>query len=934
MKIIKSITSLLFLILVGVQSLLAQQIDAPMHRDVVEGKLANGLKYYILENGKPQNKVELRLVVNTGSILETDAQQGLAHFVEHMAFNGTKNFKKNELVDYLQSVGVKFGAHLNAYTSFDETVYMLSLPSDNIEILQKGFQILGDWAGGVSFDADEIDKERGVVLEEYRLRLGAENRMMQEYLPELLYKSHYAERLPIGKKAVLENFEHTEVKNFYSDWYRPDLMAVIVVGDINKTSAETMVKDYFGKLTNPKEEKERKTFDVPDHEELRMSIVQDEEATRNEVQIIIKKRGDAAQTGTISAYEENLQRRLFSAMFNARLREIAAKPEAPFSYSWSRLGSIFTRSKAGFAITAIAGDGKSLEAYQKMVYEIERVKRQGFLQSELDRALKDMWTGIEAKLKEEKTTSSRAFLGGLQNKFLKGTPFVDAVWRLEHFMEFMSRVSLENVNALGAEWLGHQNAVIIMKGPANEVYPDRGQLLEYWQQRGQLGVDIYVEDNLPDNLLDGVPQVGEIVSTETNADLGLTTLKLSNGATVLYKKTDFKSDQVLFTAFSKGGMSLVSDQDFNKVRFGMGVIGSSGVGDFSETDLEKILSGKKVGVSPYVGNISEGIRGSASPNDLEALFQLTHLFFKQPRFDVSAWETYKNRQLALTKNIMASPSTYYRLKWRAFTSAEHPRNWRLPLADDWTKMDYELIHSVAKSRFTNASDFTFVFVGNIEEHNLTQLVKTYLCPLPSGPKENFKDLGMRPKKGNDKLLVKKGSEPKSMVNLYFTGEANYSEDEAYYLKCLGEVLKIKLTESLREEMSGVYGTSAYGGMNDKPNASYYFGIAFPCGPENVEALKTRALLELSSIIKDGPTTKDLEKIKEAQRRDYKVNMRSNRYWLRHIQSETFSGRDLNSILEVENNIMQLTPENLKAVGLKYLSGDHLEGILMPEEVKE
>jgi zinc protease len=930
MKIIKSAAALLFFLSIGVQSIFAQDLQVPLHRDVVKGELSNGLKYYILENGKPQNKVELRLVVNAGSILETDAQQGLAHFVEHMAFNGTKNFKKNELVDYLQSVGVKFGAHLNAYTSFDETVYMLSLPSDDEEILKKGFQILGDWAGAVSFDSDEIDKERGVVLEEYRLRLGAENRMMELYLPKLLFQSHYADRLPIGKKTVLENFKHKEVRDFYTDWYRPDLMSVIVVGDVDKAAAEAMVKQFFSGLSNPANEKPRKLYDVPNHNDLKVSVVQDGEATRNEVQIIIKKGEELEQSGSVQAYDEGLERRLFTSMFNARLRELATKPDAPFSYSWGRLGSIFTRSKAGFSMSAIVGNGQSLQAYKQMLQEIERVKRNGFQASELERALKNMHVGIEAQLKEESTTSSRAFLGGLQNHFLKGSPFVDAVWRMEHFMEFESTVNLERINAIAQDWLGLQNAVVIMKGPATEEYPDRSQLIELWQQRDQMPVEHYQENELPMNLLEAVPKTGSLVSKEKNEKVGLTTLKLSNGATVIFKQTEFKSDQVLFTAFSKGGMSLVEDSEFHKVRFGMGVIGSSGVGNFSENDLEKMLSGKKVGVTPFVGNISEGLRGSASPENLEELFQLTHLFFKQPRLDEQAWETYRNRQISLTKNLMASPSSYYRLKWRAFTAEDHPRNWKLPQAKDWATMDYNLIYKVGKERFASASDFTFVFVGNIEEHRLIEFVEMYLCPLPSGATENFKDHGMRPKKGEDKLLVKKGTEPKSVVNLYFTGETQYDEQEAYYLKCLGEVLKIKLTETLREEMSGVYGTSAYGGMNQYPNGTFYFGIGFPCGPENVEDLKTRALEELAKIIKNGPSKKDLDKIKEAQLRDNKVNMKSNRYWMNHIKSETFSGGDINSILLKENRIKELSPKNLQDVGKKYLSGDHLEGILMPE----
>lgn len=930
MKFIQSTSALILLFLVSIQSLFAQEMKVPLHRDVVQGKFENGLKYYILENGKPENKVELRLVVNAGSILETDAQQGLAHFVEHMAFNGTKNFKKNELVDYLQSVGVKFGAHLNAYTSFDETVYMLSLPSDDQGIVEKGFQILGDWASEVSFDADEIDKERGVVLEEYRLRLGAENRMMEEYLPQLLFESHYAKRLPIGKKDVLENFEHEVLKDFYKSWYRPDLMAVIVVGDIKAADAEQMIKNHFAKLKNPSNEKVRETFEVPNHGDLKVSVVQDDEATRSDIQIVIKSDQPAELAGTEESYKKSITKSLYSSMFNARLREITNKPDAPFSYAWARIGNVFTRNKSGFMMNAIVANGKSFEAYEQMVMQLESVKRSGFTQKELDRALKDYAARIEAQVKEQKTTDSRRYLGGLQNHFLRGAPFVDADYRQEFFMEFREQLSIETINEFGAAWLGHENSVIIVKGSSQEEFPDEAQIREVWNSRETMSVEEYEETELPESLIDDVPQTGEIVNISKNEEVGLTTMKLSNGATVMYKKTNFKADQVLFRAFSKGGMSLVSDNDFHSSRFGMGVIGSCGVGQFSESDLEKMLSGKRVSLSPYISSISEGMRGSVSPDDMEELFQLCHLFFTQPRQDREAWDTYLKRQMSMTKNLESSPRNYYQVKWNEFTSAQHPRNWKMPKEADWASMDYNVIHRITKERFAAAGDFTFVFVGNVDEERLNEYVKKYLCPLPGGEKENFKDLGMRPKKGSHKLEIKKGSEPQSMVTIQFTGETKYSEEEEYYLKSLAEVLKIKLTETLREEMSGVYGTSAYASMNDDPYGSYSFTITFPCGPENVAALKERALLELDKLVKNGPSLKDLNKVKEAQLRDYKVNLESNRYWMNHFTNTAFDNGDMNSILHKEDKIKALNPENLKAVGKKYLTGDYLEGVLMPE----
>ena len=911
-------------------SALAQGTQVPLNPKVITGQLDNGLKYYVLPNAKPENKVELRLVVNAGSILETDQQQGLAHFVEHMAFNGTKNFKKNELVDYLQSVGVKFGAHLNAYTSFDETVYMLSLPSDNSEIVDKGFQILSDWAGGVSFDGDEIDKERGVVLEEYRLRLGADNRMMEQYLPNLLFNSQYAKRLPIGKKDVLENFEHKEVTSYYNDWYRPNLMAVIVVGDMDEKKAVELIKKNFAGLTNPENEKERTVFQVSPHQDLKMDIIQDHEATRSEIQIIIKKDVEEG-SGTIADYQKGYERRIFSAMLNARLRELGNEPDAPFSYCWANLGQIFSRTSQGFSMSAIAREGHTREAYKRMVHEIERVRRNGFGENEMRRVLKDLKASLEAAVREESTTDSRRYLRGLQNHFLKGDAFPGASWKLNYFNEFSDRISIEAINNMASEWLGNEGAVIIMTGPENEEFPDYGFVSDTWLNSSAMSVEVYVDHALPESLIEGVPQVGEIVRVETRKDVGITEMVLSNGAKVLYKKTDFKADQLLFHAISKGGLSLVSDAEYQRIVHGMSVINSSGVGTFSENDLEKILSGKRVYVSPYVSSISEGFSGAASPKDMEELFQLTHLYFTQQRVDEAAWEAHKNKSLSITKNMMSNPSSYYRAMWREFISDKHLRGYKIPTEDDWAQSDYALITQIAKARFSGAGDFTFIFVGNFDEDLLQQMVKKYLCPLPAGSTENFKDVGPHPKKGKEKLVVKKGQEPKSMVNIYFSGEAEFSAQEALYLRSLGEVLKIKLTETLREEMSGVYGSSAYGGMVEYPFGKYYFGISFPCGPENVEALKKRALEELNKLIEHGPTLKDLDKVKEAQLRDLQVNMKSNRYWLNHIKDASFySSVSVEDILKEEDDINAMTPELLKNVAVKYLKGDYLVGVLFPE----
>lgn len=932
-KIKFSALAVLFLYL-GTVAVFAQEKEVPLNPNVEFGLLDNGMRYYILKNTKPGNKAEIRLAVNAGSLMETDAQQGLAHFCEHMAFNGSKNFEKNELVSYLQSVGVKFGAHLNAYTSFDETVYMLSIPTDVDSIYETGFQIMEDWAHLVSYEAEEIDKERGVVLEEYRLGEGADKRMLSEYLPVLMEGSRYAERLPIGKKDVLENFDYEQARSFYRDWYRPDLMAIVVVGDIDVDKTRQLIIRHFAGIQSPENEPERKIYPVPDFVESRASVASDPEAFYVGIQLKYHQKGVSVPGKTESDYREHLMHVLFSSMLNARFSEIGNKPDAPFRYAYSYYGTTWARSKEGFQLFSVANDGKALEALKTMVQEAERVKMHGFTQSEFDRALNELLAQMETSYNDRDKTESRNLVRELTNHFLEGELAPGIEWEYAYTKQMAGEIALEELNALAVVLITDNNKVAVITGPEKEglKLPDEKEVVDVIDGKFEMNLDPYSEKQLPDQIMAGPPKGTTIFKEEKLESVGAKVWTLKNGVTIISKRTDLKNDEILMTSFSHGGTSLYDDATYQKIRFGLDVVSRCGIGEFSEDDISKIYSGKVVSLYPYISGTSEGMNGSCAPRDMEHLFQMIHQYFAAPRKDDDAYKSFVNSQRAYYDNLLSNPQAYYSITSSKWTYNNHPRSAQIPGEKDWNSTDYDLIYKVYKERFSNAADFTFVFVGNFEEEKLKQFCEQYLGALPTSPaKEKAVDRGMRPRTAPDELVVNKGVDQKSMVRIVFAQEMPYSEKDAYLLESMGELLTIKLIEQLREEMSGVYGTSAYGYFSRDVYSMLYFTFGFPCGPENVDTLVQAAIAELKKIIENGPAAKDVDKVKVAQRREVEQDVQQNRFWLDHLRKAAYYGDEYKSPEQKLEAIEGLSQEELQEFARKYLSGDYLITILMPEE---
>ena len=907
--------------------------DIPIDSEVKIGTLSNGLTYYIKNNNKPENKVELRLVVKAGSILEDEDQLGLAHFMEHMNFNGTKNFKKNELVDYLQSIGVKFGAHLNAYTSFDETVYILPIPSEDPEKLEKGFQILEDWAHNALLTNEEIDNERGVVLEEYRLGKGADERMMQKYLPKVLYGSKYAKRLPIGTKENLETFDYESIKRFYKDWYRPDLMAIMAVGDVDVETLEEKIKMHFGKIPSPENPRPREIFNLPNHEETFIAIESDKEAMFSRVQIMFKDNDVSKEDKTLNEYRHSIIESLFSQMINNRLDELRNSENPPFVYGYSYHGGTWAKTKDAYQSFAMTSETGQLNALKTLLEENERVRKFGFNSGEFERAKKDIISRLEKSFKDKDKTESKRIIGEYVRNFLSNDPIPGIEWEYNFNKTQLPTITLDEVNNLITDYIKENNRVVVITGPEKEgvTKVTEDQITELLNTVKNTDLKPYDDAEMANSLITNLPAIGGITDMVKDEKLGTTTLTLSNGATVTYKITDFKNDEILFDAFSYGGTSLYSDEEFKATTFANRGLTEAGVNGFNKVDMGKMLSGKIVNVRPSISNISEGFSGSSTPKDFETLFQLTHLYFTALNKDDKAFSSYLNKQKAFLGNLLASPQIYFQIEMGKFMNGKNPRYTGFPTPEKLDEANYDLAYQKYKERFADAGDFKFYFVGNIDEKKLIEYSAKYLANLPTtNSKEMYKVTDYRPLSGAHEKIVEKGTDPKSSVQIRYQGETEYNAEEAYALKSLSEVLTIKLIEKLREEEGGVYGVGARASISKIPYGWYNFTISFPCGPENVNKLKTAALAEVQKIIENGPTDEDLAKVKEAQILEHKEDIKENKFWLSLIKDVDYESKNPSEVFEFENKVTNLTKEDIQNVAKKYLTKGAIIGIHNPE----
>ncbi len=905
----------------------------PIDPNVKMGKLPNGLTYYIRKNAKPEKKVELRLAVNTGSVLENEDQRGLAHFMEHMNFNGSKNFPKNKLVDYLQKVGVEFGADLNAYTSFDETVYILPIASDDAKILEQGFLVLEDWAFNNLLDKSEIEKERGVVLEESRLNKNADMRLVRQYFPRLMNGSKYGERLPIGSDSVLKTFSPATLERFYRNWYRPNLMAVIVVGDINPAQIEQKIKAHFGKFQNPAKAPARPArIPITERRGAEAMVLTDAEASSTSLQLYSAPR-PATEVKTWGDYRKAIIRQIVNSLINQRLEELTKKENPPFVYAFAG-NQEFIRGYESFASYAEIGNGNPKDAVNALVQEIERARAFGFLDSEIARLKASMLNEAEEGVKEQGKSPSGFLVSQYLQHYLNGRPVIGEVNRYNFLKQVLPRITTEEVNALVKQLPAADRSFALLTAPEEmkSKLPNEGALLNDLVAATKLPVKPYEEKAVAASLMDQAPEAGKVVQESKNEKVGTTDLKLSNGVVVTIKSTTLKNDEIVMDAMRLGGWTRFPLADKDNAKMAAELVTEMGVGEMSPTDLKKFLSGKTVEARPYLNDYEDGIQGSSSVKDFEAMLQLVHLYFTRPRADQALLNSYVTKNKAQIAFLKGNPQFFFADTVQKVLYNNNPWVDMIPKEENYNNLKLEKAMDIYKQVFGNADGMHFTFVGNIDAATARPLIEKYLGSLPAAPAEHkFKDNGARPIDGLVNMNVKKGKEQQSMIVIQWETEAPYSRENKMALRALTDMLNIRVTEKLREEMSGIYG-GGFNGVTEKRPYTHYNVVAYvPCGPDNVDKLTT-ALLGLVKDAQEGKLTQgDLDKVKETWRKEYQTQKQNNNYWLSVLSQSFIDGLDPAMALDYEQRINKLTLKDVQEAAKQFVPlNRYFKAVLYPE----
>ena len=908
---------------------LDQQI--PLDPAITTGRFENGLRYFIRTTKKPEKRAELRLVVDVGSIVEEDDQLGLAHFVEHMAFNGTKHFPKQETVTFLESLGMRFGPSVNASTSFDETVYMLQVPTDKPEVLDRSFLILEDWAHGQTFDPAEIDKERGVIREEWRLRRGAGARMQDKQLPVMLKGSRYAERLPIGTMDVIDNFKHERLIQFYKDWYRPDLMTVIAVGDFDPAAVEKMIKAHFEKIPAAKAPKARPSYPVPDHPGTLFAVATDREAPSATISVYSKI--DVRDPRIVGTYRTQLVERLFSGMLGARFAELAQKPDAPFLGAGGGRG-LFVRTKSVSTLSA-AAKGDAIDRTLEVLFtETERVARFGFTPGELDRMKQNIMASLARAMKEKENTPAGSIAGELVRHVTDREAVPGIAYEFALYQRFMPEITLAEVNALAKDWVPDRSRVITVSAPEKEGFsvPDEKALTAVLASVAGKTITAYVDTVDAEPLLDPLPSPGAVVKTEAKPAFGITEWTLANGVRVVLKPTDFREDEILFRATSYGGSSQAADADYVPASSASTVLGIGGIGRLSAIELRKKMTGKVASASAFISEYEEGLSGSSTKKDLETMFQLIHLRFTQPRVDPEAFRVMQGQMKSTLPLQRANPAFLFNEALTTALNGNHLRR-RMPTLETVEAMNLEKSAAFYRDRFADAGDFTFVFVGSFDPAALRPLVEQYLGSLPAtGRKETWKDTGIRFARGVTERRIDKGVEPKSQATIVFTGDFTYDQEQRIAISALGEVLETRLHETLREDLGGTYGVGAGVNYTRIPAQEYTVSINFSCAPDRTEELVKAVFAQVELLKTDGPTDKQVNDAREKLLRDYETNQKQNAYWVAQLLGRYQSGEPVDSLFALTEYYKKLTPAMIQEAAKRYLNpANHVKVTLFPEK---
>jgi zinc protease len=896
----KLLLALCVIILFGNISAIAANISEdkkiPLDPKVRFGKLDNGMTYYIRANELPEDRADFYIVFNVGAILENDNQDGLAHLTEHMAFNGTKNFPKKGVLDFLERNGVAFGHNVNAFTSLDVTAYNLNdVPLTDESVIDSSLLVLHDWSNYVTFEDEEIDAERKVVHEEWRTRRSADFRMMKELMPIIYKDSKYAERDVIGSLDVIDNCSYETLRSFYRDWYRPDLEVIIIVGDFDVDEMEKKVVSLFSKVPKAVNPTERPVYEIPNNVEPLIGIATDPEAQRNSIRVYYKHNIVEPEAKNINYMRELLIRRIYNEMINNRLNELVQKENPPFIVGYSAYSGM-VRSKDAFMAVAFARDNEILTALNSVLIENERVRQHGFTQSEFDRTKKDILRGYEKAYKEKDKQKNNNYVWEYFSNYLTNEPTPGIEFEYDFAKNVLPKIKLEEINALPEKWITDENIVVSITGLEKEgvSLPNEEEVLQVIAKSQNVKLDAYVDAVLDIPLVAIIPEPSPIIKTEELKDLGVTIWTLDNGAEVIIKKTDFKEDEILFEAFSFGGSSLVELDKISSADMTTTIASQSGAGEFDNISLEKMMAGKVLRLNSYISDIAEGFNGSTSPEDLETFMQLLYLKFEQPRFDEESYGAFMGRIKAWLQNTSTDPRTVARDSI-SFLMAD--RNLRKsPMnVEKLNKVVLEDIKEIYTDRFKDGADFKFYFVGNVDEAKLKPLVETYIGGLSNKSRdESWKDNNVRPPKDNAVNVFNISMEtPKSTVFVNYNGKFKYNAENIVYLSAIKYILSLRYTETIREEEGGSYGVGVWTSKIKYPYEGFKINMQFDCDPERAQALKAIVFAEVKKLQDVGPKEVDVHKTIEYFIKTREEDLKENKFWLNALVS--MDKYDLNTL---------------------------------------
>ena len=900
-----SLLAVAFVLCAGFQQAVAQQMQfppLPVDKNVRIGQLDNGLTYYIRHNKLPENRAEFYIAQKVGSILEEPQQRGLAHFLEHMAFNGTKNFPGDDkglgVIPWCETVGIKFGTNLNAYTSIDETVYNISnAPIDRTGVLDSCLLILHDWSNYILLKDDEIDKERGVIREEWRSRNSGMLRVYTDLLPTIYQGDKYADCMPIGSIDVINNFPYKDIRDYYHKWYRPDLQGIVIVGDIDVDTVEAKLKAVFADVQKPVNPAERTYYPVTDNKEPIVAIGTDKEVDDPSIEIYFKQDATPdSEKNNVGYLASQYMTSMISSMLNARLSELVQSANPPFTRASSYYSDFFVaKTKEAFALSASSKADGIETALKTLLQETERARRFGFTESEYARARANYLQSLESAYNEREKTKHGSYVREYVQNFLNGEPIPGIEAEYAMMNQLAPNIPLQAMNMVMQQLVPDSNQVVIIAGPAKEglKYPTKEEVINLLKGMKDLDLQAYVDKVSDEPLMKEAPKGGKIISEKENDIYGSTKLVLSNGVTVYVKKTDFKADEIRMKGTSLGGKSIFPDKDALNFAVMDNVIAVGGLCNFSQVDLTKVLAGKKVSVNAGLGATTENVFGTCSPKDFETMMQLTYLTFTAPRKDAEAFESFKNRMKAQLESAQANPLSSINDSLQKAMYNNHPRVVMMkPEMVD--QIDYDRILEMYNDRFKDASDFTFYFVGNIDLETAKPLIAEYLGALPAiNRKETFKDTKMSIRKGVYKNeYAKEQQTPTATIVFLYSGKAPYTLKNDILLSFATQVLDMVYTEEVREKEGGTYGVNCFGDLQKYPKEQLLLQIVFQTDPAKKDKLAGIVVDELKKLAAEGPSDVHLQKVKEYMLKKYADNQKENGYWMNNLNDYFYYGMDM------------------------------------------